>query len=56
MKTTVTSPPLPSQAGSQTPGLEGAPRSASHENRMTSVMPASKPLSGLGKEGSVSKL
>ena len=56
MKLTVTSPPLPPLAGSQTPGLEGAPRSASHENRMTSVIPVSVPVSVQGKEGSTSKL
>ena len=56
MKLTVTSPPLPPLAGSQTPGLEGAPRSASHENRMTSVIPESGPASGQGKEGSPSKV
>ena len=56
MKLTANSPPLPPLAGSQTPGLEGAPRSASHENRMTSVIPASTPASVPGKEGSPSKV
>ena len=56
MNVTVTAPPLPLQPGSQTPDLEGAPRSASHENRMTSVMPESGPASGQGKEGSPSKV
>ena len=56
MKLTVNSTPLSPQLGSLTPGLEGAPRSASHENRMTSVIPASGPASAAGKEGSPSKL
>ncbi len=56
MNVTVTAPPLPLQPGSQTPDLEGAPRSASHENRLTSVIPASAPVSVPGKEGSPSKL
>ena len=56
MKLTVSSPPLSPQLGSLTPGLEGAPRSASHENRMTSVIPGSVPVSVQGKEGSTSKL
>ena len=56
MKLSVLTPPIPFSPGSQTPGLEGAPRSASHENRMTSVIPESGPASGQGKEGSPSKV
>ena len=56
MKLTVNTSSLPLQTGSQAPGLEGAPRSASHENRMTSVIPAAVHAAADGKEGSSSKL
>ena len=54
MKASLLSSLPPRQAGSPTPGLEGAPRSASHENRMKSVIPSSQ--ASTGKEGPVSKL
>lgn len=38
-----------------TPGLEGAPRSRSHENRTKSVIAAPKAEDKPGEEGSVSK-
>lgn len=53
MKASFLSALTPRQAGSPTPGLEGAPRSASHENRMKSVIPP--PEAPTGKEGPVSK-
>ena len=53
MKASVLSPLPPPRAGSLTPGLEGAPCSASHENRMKSVIAA--PEAPTGKEGAVSK-
>ena len=53
MKASVLSSLPSSQTGSLTPGLEGAPRSVSHENRMKSVIPA--PEAPTGKEGPVSK-
>lgn len=55
MKASVLSPLPPFQTGSPTPGLEGAPRSASHENRMKSVIVPPEAPAGMEKEGPVSK-
>ena len=50
-------PSMPSpQAGSLTPGLEGAPRSVSHQDRMKSVISSPAAVPAAGKEGSPSKL
>lgn len=55
MQNTKTTRSGPLQAGSLTPGLEGAPCSASHENRMISVIPPAESGIAVGKEGSSSK-
>ena len=55
MKAAVTPTPAPSLAGSLTPGLEGAPCSASPHNRMNPVISPREPLPAAGKEGSLSK-
>ena len=55
MKASILSPLPPFQAGSPTPGLEGAPRSTSHENRMNSVIDPPEAPANSGKEGPVSK-
>ncbi|MBR3751761.1 MAG: hypothetical protein IKK50_01350 [Ruminiclostridium sp.] len=44
--------PIP---GSVTPGLEGAPSTITHENRMKSVIPLSQPQADIREEGSPSK-
>ncbi len=46
----------PNLSGSATPGLEGAPRTRNHENRLRSVISAPKPESRASEEeGSPSK-
>ena len=45
----------PASIPSATPGLEGAPRSRSHENRTKSVISSPKAEDKPGEEGSVSK-
>jgi len=41
--------------GSVTPGLEGAPSTITHENRMKSVIPLSQPRQTPREEGSPSR-
>lgn len=45
----------PNMLGSATPGLEGAPRTRNHENRIQSVISAPKPEAKAEEEGSPSK-
>jgi len=52
MENPTLSRPIP---GSVTPGLEGAPSTITHENRMKSVIPLSQPQADIREEGSPSK-
>lgn len=45
----------PNISGSATPGLEGAPCTRNHENRIQSVISAPKPEAKSEEEGSPSK-